>query len=143
MTRPSSEPIIRQTSQRETILRVIENSDRPLTAPEIHEIAQKVSRNLGLRTVQRHMNCLVELNKIEWLSFLGLPKRYQLVDLPGDFSYAICSRCRAVYRIPIPDNLDVIACQISGFTTERSVWIYSGHCDACKISSCNNGDEES
>jgi Fur family transcriptional regulator, ferric uptake regulator len=139
MTRRSPELIIRQTSQRDTILRVIEKADRPLTTPEIHQMAKKTSKNLGLRTVQRHMNCLVELKQIEWLPFLGLPKRYQLVDLRGPFVYAICRKCRTIYRILVPDKPEEIPYETLGFVVERSEKVYSGICDACIMSGCNSG----
>ena len=139
MTRRLSTPIVRQTSQRDTILHVIETAERPLSTPEIHKIAKGVSSNLGLRTVQRHVNCLVELNKIEWLPFLGLPKRYQLVDLRGPFVYAICRKCRTIYRIPVSDKPKEILHESLGFVVERSEKVYSGICDACIMSGCNSG----
>ena len=58
------EVIVRNTTQRNLILDIINNSCEHLTAEEVYEIARKSILNISLGTVYRNLNILVELQKI-------------------------------------------------------------------------------
>ena len=63
---------MRNTTQRNLILDITNNSCEHLTAEEVYEIARKSISNISLGTVYRNLNILVELQKIRkikmWLS---------------------------------------------------------------------------
>lgn len=54
---------MRNTTQRNLILDIINNSCEHLTAEEVYEIARKSILNISLGTVYRDLNILVELQK--------------------------------------------------------------------------------
>ena len=65
---------MRNTTQRNLILDITNNSCEHLTAEEVYEITRKSISNISLGTVYRNLNILVELQKIRKIKTFDLFK---------------------------------------------------------------------
>lgn len=54
----------RQTKQREEVLQVVQGVDKHMTAEEVYQEIAKINPNIGIATVYRNLNRLVEMNVI-------------------------------------------------------------------------------
>lgn len=54
----------RQTKQREEVLNVLEGIDKHMTAEEVYQAVAKQNPTMGIATVYRNLNRLVEMNII-------------------------------------------------------------------------------
>lgn len=123
--------MVRQTAQRTAIRRVLQEADRPLSPPEILKLAQLIVPALGLTTVYRTVNNLVETN---WLTPVHLPgeaTRYELAGKPPHYFFR-CRGCGGVFDVPgrraemndeVPDGF---------VATAHEVFFY-GLCNACSV----------
>lgn len=63
-SRNADSPAQRQTPQRDAILRVIQDSNGPLSVPEIHERARHALPQIGIATIYRTLKLLQESDQI-------------------------------------------------------------------------------
>ncbi|MCB1218249.1 transcriptional repressor [bacterium] len=88
----------RNTQQRRKIREVFEQAGRPLNVEEVHAMVREEIPGLGIATVYRAINDLVEE---EWLKPVELPGRnnsYELSEL-GHHHHFICNECDKVYDL--------------------------------------------
>ena len=88
----------RNTQQRKKIREVFEKAGRPLNVEEVHSLVREIIPGLGIATVYRAINDLVEE---EWLKPVELPGRnnsYELSHL-GHHHHFICNECDKVYDL--------------------------------------------
>jgi len=90
----------RDTKQRRAIRGAILDADRPLTPQEILDGAQKDVEGLGLATVYRTINALVEAGEVVAVDVPGEPPRYE----PGGKDHHHHFHCRACGRVFEVDN---------------------------------------
>lgn len=122
--------MIRNTRQREALMRVIRESSRPLTPPEIYELARVHYPKLGLRTVYRHIRDLLDSREIMGIDYPGQPVRYEVVDSRGSRPHLICRECRKVFDLPV-DEPSIVYPKLQDFVIEGHEVIYFGRCRAC------------
>ncbi|MFV0379222.1 MAG: Fur family transcriptional regulator [Anaerorhabdus sp.] len=63
--------ILRNTKQRDDILELIHNSDKHMTADEIHKILSLQDKKVGIATIYRNLNRLVDERKVVKISDRG------------------------------------------------------------------------
>ncbi|MEW6298574.1 MAG: Fur family transcriptional regulator [Thermodesulfobacteriota bacterium] len=90
----------RQTRQRDTILKVLQESRGPLAVREIHGRAQQTLRKLGIATVYRTLKLLRESQQIEELTLPNGETRYELTGLEHHHHFQ-CRHCRQVFDLRI------------------------------------------
>jgi Fur family transcriptional regulator, ferric uptake regulator len=89
------------TRQREAILRVLREQNRPLTSEDIHRAGKSHVPSLALATVYRCLRRMTADHQIVAVDYPGQPTRYELTT--GDeHAHFICSRCGRVFDIPTP-----------------------------------------
>ncbi len=124
--------MVRNTQQRETLKKVIETAHRPLSIPEIHELATQKWPRLGIATVYR---------EVKRLSDESLLKR---VDIPGENAprYEIahghhhhhhhfkCDVCNKVFDIETC-GLPIEKLLPAGFTHQAHDITIFGSCKDC------------
>lgn len=119
----------RRTKQREALAEVFARSERPLSVAEILEVASKRVGGLGVATVYRAVNALLEEGAIEAVEIAGEPMRYERSD-KGHHHHFQCERCERVFDISgclenlrklVPPRFRV---------TQHAVTLY-GICAAC------------
>ena len=85
----------RNTSQQRAIGAVIEAAGRPLSIPEINELAAEEVPGLGLRTVYRVVDRLLEDGVIAPVPVAGQPDRYELAITSIASTATASSTCTA------------------------------------------------
>lgn len=123
------EVILRNTTQRNLILDIINNSCNHLTAEKVHEIARKSISNISLGTVYRNLNILVELQKIIKIKTFDGKDHYDKLNIKHN--HFICLKCNKIFDIHetsnieyknIPNDFEIVNYDIT----------YSGYCNECK-----------
>lgn len=121
----------RQTAQRTAIRRVLEEADRPMSPAEVLEAARLIVPQLGLTTVYRTVNSLVETN---WLAPVHLPgeaTRYECAGKPLHYFFR-CRGCGCVFDVPGRQTRlnEVVP---PGFVASNHEVFFYGLCKACSV----------
>jgi len=120
----------RQTRQRQAIRDVIRAVDRPLAPQEVLAEAGRHVRGLGIATVYRTINALVEEGEVTRVEIPGQPTRYEKAGLDHHHHFC-CDGCGKVYEldgcalrstVPTPE----------GFTVARHEITLYGQCLQCR-----------
>ncbi len=122
--------MIRKTTQREAIVEAFKKAQRPLTPAELYELASARAPSLGLRTVYRHIQGLLEEQQIIGVHYPSQPLRYEVVDQRGSRPHFICRACNKTYDLPIEEPA-VPFPEVPGFRFEGHEVIFYGCCDKC------------
>lgn len=130
---------LKVTNQRLLVLETI--AARPgqhLTTEEIYELARNKYPEIGLATIYRTVQVLVDLHVIDKVSFDDGFARYELGEGSSQsrhhHHHAICIRCGAVisFEDDLLEQLEQAVLKTSGFqVTDHEVKLY-GYCSACR-----------
>lgn len=122
----------RNTRQRDAIRRVFEETPRPLGPTEILEAARSRVSGLGIATVYRTVNALVETGWLVPVELPGEPSRYERSGSAHHHHFR-CRGCDRVFEIHgCPGDLRELA--PPGFELEgHDVTLY-GRCALCAVS---------
>jgi Fur family transcriptional regulator, ferric uptake regulator len=121
----------RNTRQRDHIHQVIQDAQGPLTVQEIHERAQREVTGLGIATVYRTLNLLLEKEHIQSVILPSGETRYERSDL-GHHHHFHCRVCDEVF--------DLATCPVSipdgnalgpGYVVESHELTLYGICPRC------------
>lgn len=130
---------LKVTSQRLMVLNILSaHGDEHLTVEEIYDLAKEESPEIGLATIYRTVQALLELHVIEKVTFDDGFARYELngeeTGSGHRHHHAICTQCGKVYSLET-DLLDTLEKQVFeslGFeVTDHEVKLY-GLCSACR-----------
>ena len=130
---------LKVTSQRLMVLNILSaHGDEHLTVEEIYDLAKEESPEIGLATIYRTVQVLLELHVIEKVTFDDGFARYELngeeTGSGHRHHHAICTQCGKVYSLEA-DLLDTLEKQVFeslGFeVTDHEVKLY-GLCSACR-----------
>ncbi len=123
---------MRMTSQREIILKELQDSHQHLSADELYERVKKIMPRISLATVYRNLETLSEAGIIGKLEISGRQKRFDSDIHPHDHIY--CLQCHRVDNIDFDRNLvnpaEVASdkgYRITGYRVE-----FKGICSACR-----------
>ena len=118
---------MRNTKQKDLILKIINNSCSHPNTNEIYELAREEIPNISLGTVYRIVNNLVEKGKIRTIQSIDNIHRYDNINWKHD--HFICIKCGEVEdvekssskEIKVINNNEVLDCDIT----------YKGICKKC------------
>ena len=82
---------MRSSKQRDLVLSIINNHNKHLTAEEIYNIARQQIPNIGLGTVYRDINQLVETRQINRIASTDGKYRYDSTMIKHH--YFVCEKC--------------------------------------------------
>ncbi len=123
---------MRMTSQREIILKELQDSHQHLTADELYERVKKFMPRISLATVYRNLETLSEAGIIGKLEISGRQKRFDADVHPHD--HIFCLQCQRVDNIEFDRNLVNPAAvasdkgyRITGYRVE-----FKGICSSCR-----------
>ena len=129
---------LKVTSQRLQVLETI--ADHPgehLTAEDIYELARVDHPEIGLATIYRTLQVLVDMHVIDRVSFDDGFVRYEMGEVGDDsrhhHHHAICQRCGAVFSFEgdLLETLEQALYDTIGFTvTDHEVKLI-GYCRDC------------
>lgn len=119
----------RVTAQRRAVEQVFEDATGPLTAREVHGLAEQRVEGLGIATVYRHLKKMVEQDLLDVVELAGQPTRYESSALRHHHHFQ-CLECERVYDVPgcadfsglVPDDFRVL---------QHEIVLY-GACAACQ-----------
>ncbi len=123
-------PRQRSTKQRRAIDAVLGNMTRPLSPQEILEQAKIEVPAIGMATVYRALNDLVEEGVLKTVDVAGQPPRYESAHL-GHHHHFHCTRCDKVFELEgclLKQDLQLP----EGFFMEHHEITLNGHCPDCK-----------
>ncbi len=133
----------RHSKQREAILDVIVDAQGPLLVEEIHERAQELlveethetakggKPNLGIATVYRTVNLLLEKETIRGVTLPDGQKRYESSDL-GHHHHFRCRTCDKVFDLHVcPVSLPTGTTLPEGFIVDGHELTLYGACPDC------------
>jgi Fur family transcriptional regulator, ferric uptake regulator len=132
----------RQTRQRGVIAAILEAAPGPLTIPEIHQRALKAQpgSNVGIATVYRTLNLLVENRRAQLVMLPSGDTRYEAAGHKGHHDHFQCTTCGKVF--------DIDACLLGlahgavipgGFRVEGHELTLTGQCPECGAKTIKKG----
>ena len=118
------EVILRNTTQRNLILDIINNSCNHLTAEKVHEIARKSISNISLGTVYRNLNFLLDQGSIRKIKINSIDHFDNVKKFHNHF---ICTKCNTIYDVFEKESITNNTC---GKVMSYEI-IYKGICNKC------------
>ena len=117
------------TEQREVILAVLKEADRPLTREEILERGRRQLPRLGVATVNRAIREMTRNLEIVGVVYPGQPRRYEL-PVGKEHPHFICRTCDRVFDLSASMQLPPIKVP-EGFVVTGGEIVYTGKCAEC------------
>lgn len=120
----------RTTKQRSAIEAAFQQEHRPLNPNEVHEIAKAEVPNLGIATVYRALNDLVEEGSLRVVEIPGQSARYEKANL-GHHHHFHCDDCDKVFDLEgcfLKHDLELP----EGFEMTQHDITIKGHCPDCR-----------
>ncbi|MBU6162604.1 MAG: transcriptional repressor [Myxococcales bacterium] len=130
----------RKTEQRALIREVMGQTTRPLTANEVLDLAQEKRAGLGIATVYRTINGLVEEGWLLPVELPGEPARYERRELEHHHHFQ-CQACRKVFDVPGCSGLPTTGVP-TGFEVARHEIVFYGRCAECVVNRVQVPDDE-
>lgn len=129
---------LKVTSQRMVVLEALAlNPEKHLTAEEIYEIVKVDNPEIGLATVYRTVQLLLELELIERINLDDGYVRYEIGDMEEEphhrHHHLICLKCGSVsaFQDDMLESLETSVMSSTGFqVTDHEVKLY-GYCADC------------
>lgn len=120
------------TPQRETVLRVIRESDNHLTASEIFEAARRLRPTISYATVYNSLHYLKGSGLIREIHFGNAASRYDRET--GRHDHAMCTGCGKLvdFDLDLTNDLMRAAARRSGFKAESVHLTLHGLCPDCR-----------
>lgn len=94
------------TKQRELICRIVQNTDRHLTAEEIFVLAREQMPSIVRATVYNNLSFLTENGMLRRIRIYGGPDRYDRVLAPHE--HLICDRCGRLTDLTVGDLINML-----------------------------------
>jgi Fur family ferric uptake transcriptional regulator len=126
----------RTTQQRQMILQVLKEENRPLGHLEIFDRVKMIRPNIGIATVYRSIKHFLDTREIVVVELPGVSRRYE-VRGKGHHHHFLCNNCETLFEVegcPGKIQLD----PPSGFKVLSHEILLKGICKDCaKITSGN------
>ena len=129
---PKNQKIFRQTKQRTRILELLRLTGIHPTADWLYEHLKSEFPHLSLGTVYRNLSILVEQGLVKKIHFGSTFDRFEANTQPH--YHLICESCGKIldFEMPIYDDLNSQAKQLTNFTIHHHKLEFFGICEACK-----------
>ena len=88
----------RRTLQKEVVKDIIESAQGPLTAIEVHALAQAKLPSIGIATVYRNLKSFTDSGLMCLVELPGQPLRYESSNLKFHHHF-VCQTCERVFDI--------------------------------------------
>ena len=119
----------RSTRQRSAIRQVIDEARRPLSPPEVLELAQQQVAAMGMATVYRNLKLLVDEGAVQMVTLPGDSPRYESAGHAHHHHFQ-CEACGRVFDVhACPGDLSGMA--PAGFQVSHHELTLYGQCADC------------
>lgn len=124
---------LRNTRQREAILRVLRCSDSHPSADEVYDEVRKLVPHISKGTVYRNLRTLVENGEISELNLGGVTSRFEYRYHPH--YHFRCTKCGQVFDLdePVDHALDKRIAEHTGFSVACHLLEFHGLCRDCQV----------
>lgn len=123
------------TGQRREIVEVLDGcQSRHLGAEELHGMLQAQGRKIGLATVYRTLELMVNVGLLHKLQFGDNRSRFEVADEDHHHHHLVCNRCDKVFEVSV-DLLEELEHKIEedyDFSILGHHLKFYGICSACK-----------
>ena len=122
----------RYSRQREKVLKIIKESDFPITADLIYRKAKNTMPNISLGTVYRNLSTLIDQGLVKKIHFGSTFDRFEANIKPH--YHLICESCGKIldFEMPIYDDLNKQAKKLTNFKIQHHKLEFYGVCENCK-----------
>jgi len=122
----------RKSSQRDTILRIVKNTDSHPGADWIYEEVKKEIPNISMGTIYRNLRFLVEIGEVKEINIPGTPSRFD--GSTSDHHHLVCEKCGRIFDLDDSTECDMEAkiFQKTGFKTKVQYLKFIGLCSDCQ-----------
>ena len=122
------------TPQRRAVLKVLSSSQEHLTPTDIYEKVRSEHSGIGLVTIYRLLQILIEFGLICEVRANGNSRRYLLRRQPEHHHHLICSGCGTVVDFTDCDlsGLGKRLSRETGFEIETHLLEFVGRCRSCQ-----------
>ena len=89
----------RLTNQREIVIKIMQNTEKHLSADEIYLEASKINPSLGLTTVYRTLDLFNQIGVVQKFDFGDGKARYELTNDPQKeehHHHLVCVQCKTI-----------------------------------------------
>jgi len=115
----------------DAIRSALNSEARPLSPAELHELARADVPNIGMATIYRAIQRLLESGDIQAVDVPGQPPRYMLkTEGPQSHCHFLCRKCNKMYVIE-GSPVDVEAITPEGFEVEDYHLVLTGNGPDC------------
>lgn len=122
----------RQTPQRKEILRILSESETPVTAEQVHAVAANSFPRLALTTVYRALEALVAQSVAERSIYDDGVARYRVAATHRHFLTCVdCNRAVPLSACPFEQLKDELARE-TGFAISSHKMEFYGYCPECR-----------
>lgn len=123
----------RQTKQKQFILDILKNSDRPMSINDIYIAITKELPSIAKSTIYRNIDALLKQNLIDKYYLADNELFYQIKDSAHDHKhYVICDQCKRMFDLPLcPIHEIEDAMEKEGFMISEHYIQITGTCKDC------------
>ena len=124
---------MRNTPQREKVLRVFLSSEKHLSADELYKLIRKKDRSIGYTTVYRTMKLLLECRLCAEIDFGDGIQRFEHKYGHEHHDHLICTRCGRFIEVvkPVIEKMQEVLAKEKAFVpTHHKLQIF-GFCRKC------------
>ena len=127
---PPAVPFTRNTKQRDAVKTAFQAEDRPLSPEEVLDLAQSEVPGLGIATVYRSINSLLDDGWLTVVPLVGEADRYEVAGKHHHHHFR-CMKCRKVFEIEgCISGVDKLVPK--GFKVTNHHIIFDGSCKSCR-----------
>jgi Fe2+ or Zn2+ uptake regulation protein len=125
---------LRLTQPRRVVMEILESSSAPLSPQTIYQTSQENGEDIGLVTVYRTLDLLMELNLVRRVHGQGVCHGYVSAS-PGHYHHIVCRECGKAVEFDGAQDLSVLLNRIqkqTNFIIDGHLLQLQGICPECQ-----------
>ncbi len=132
VTRP--EAALRDTRQRRAVAGVLATTDEFRSAQEIHQLLQDSGQRVGLATVYRTLQAMVDAGEVDQIRAEGGEARYRRCATEEHHHHLICRSCGRAVEVdgPAVEQWAAAVAREHGYADVTHTVELTGTCAACR-----------
>jgi len=124
------------TRARAALVTLFSDSHTPFTAAELGSELAKLDISVNKTTIYRELDFLMAEQIVREIDLMDGKKRYELFQHQGHHHHLVCTKCKQIQCVELPQDLDALERKIErshGFKITSHVLEFFGLCTHCKV----------